>query len=190
MLRCSRCVSICLSCSCLRAEATPQRPLTSSCTMQYDVQCAFRQPLSAAYVLLNMRIGLTLSMSDYKADRASRALSLSSTVPKPTTSLTRVLFYPALPSTPVSEQQALKEAQEDLAATQKILDEAMAKLAVVEEGIAALETKYRDCLAKRDELDNKCSLCEARLVRADKVSLGAHPARKGSCPCASTRARA
>ncbi|XP_035245196.1 dynein heavy chain 1, axonemal isoform X1 [Anguilla anguilla] len=67
------------------------------------------------------------------------------------------------------KRQALKEAQEDLAATQKILDEAMGKLAAVEEGIAALEAKYRDCLAKRDELDNKCSLCEARLVRADKL---------------------
>ncbi|KAI1890876.1 hypothetical protein AGOR_G00158120 [Albula goreensis] len=67
------------------------------------------------------------------------------------------------------KRQALQEAQEDLDATQKILDEAKGKLAAVEEGIAALETKYRDCLAKRDELDNKCSLCEQRLVRADKL---------------------
>ncbi|KAJ8259834.1 hypothetical protein GJAV_G00174010 [Gymnothorax javanicus] len=67
------------------------------------------------------------------------------------------------------KRQALKEAQEDLAVTQKILDDAKSKLAAVEEGIAALEAKYHDCLAKRDELDNKCSLCEARLGRADKL---------------------
>lgn len=66
-------------------------------------------------------------------------------------------------------QQALNEAQEDLDATQLILDDAKEKLAVVEEGIAALQAKYTDCLAKRDELDAKCQLCEGRLVRADKV---------------------
>lgn len=69
-------------------------------------------------------------------------------------------------------QQALNEAQEDLAVTQRILDDAKGKLAVVEEGIATLQAKYHDCLAKRDELDNKCKLCESRLVRADKVRDG------------------
>jgi len=39
----------------------------------------------------------------------------------------------------------------------------------VEDGIAALQAKYDECLAKRDELDAKCKLCEGRLVRADKV---------------------
>ncbi|XP_054472107.1 dynein axonemal heavy chain 1 [Anoplopoma fimbria] len=67
------------------------------------------------------------------------------------------------------KRQALQEAQEDLAATQLILDDANEKLAVVEGGIAALQAKYQDCLAKKDELDNKCQLCEARLVRADKL---------------------
>ncbi|KAJ8395762.1 hypothetical protein AAFF_G00029990 [Aldrovandia affinis] len=67
------------------------------------------------------------------------------------------------------KRQALHEAQEDLDATQKILAEAMGKLVAVEEGIAALEAKYRDCLAKRDDLDNKCTLCEQRLLRADKL---------------------
>lgn len=66
-------------------------------------------------------------------------------------------------------QKALQEAQEDLAVTQLILDDANEKLAQVEEGIATLQAKYHDCLAKRDELDNKCQLCENRLVRADKV---------------------
>lgn len=66
-------------------------------------------------------------------------------------------------------QQALQEAQEDLAATQRILDDAKEKLAAVESGIATLQAKYQDCLAKKDELDNKYQLCETRLVRADKV---------------------
>ncbi|XP_072521546.1 dynein axonemal heavy chain 1 [Salminus brasiliensis] len=67
------------------------------------------------------------------------------------------------------KRQALAEAQKDLAVTQRILDEAKKKLAAVEEGIATLQAKYHDCLAKRDELDSKCQLCEGRLVRADKL---------------------
>lgn len=68
------------------------------------------------------------------------------------------------------EQQALQEAQEDLAVTQRILDDAKEKLTAVEEGIATLQAKYHECLSKRDELDAKCQLCENRLIRADKVS--------------------
>ncbi|XP_066527086.1 dynein axonemal heavy chain 1 [Hoplias malabaricus] len=67
------------------------------------------------------------------------------------------------------KRQALAEAQEDLAVTQRILDEAKQKLEAVEEGIATLQAKYHDCLAKRDELDTKCNLCENRLIRADKL---------------------
>ncbi|XP_030213444.1 dynein heavy chain 1, axonemal [Gadus morhua] len=67
------------------------------------------------------------------------------------------------------KRQALQGAQEDLEATQLILDDAKAKLSVVEEGITALQAKYHDCLAKRDELQAKCLLCEGRLVRADKL---------------------
>ncbi|XP_068442262.1 dynein axonemal heavy chain 1 [Clinocottus analis] len=67
------------------------------------------------------------------------------------------------------KRQALHEAQEDLAVTQGILDDAKEKLAVVESGVAALQAKYQECLAKKDELDNKYQLCEARLVRADKL---------------------
>ncbi|XP_060766195.1 dynein axonemal heavy chain 1 [Neoarius graeffei] len=66
-------------------------------------------------------------------------------------------------------RQALALAQEDLATTQAILKEAKEKLDAVEEGIAALEAKYQDCLAKRDDLENKCQLCENRLIRADKL---------------------
>ncbi|XP_056267415.1 dynein axonemal heavy chain 1 [Pseudoliparis swirei] len=67
------------------------------------------------------------------------------------------------------KRQALKEAQEDLAVTQGILDAAKEQLATVEAGVATLQAKYQDCLAKKDELDNTYQLCEARLVRADKL---------------------
>uniref|UniRef100_A0A8C9ZPR8 Dynein axonemal heavy chain 1 n=1 Tax=Sander lucioperca TaxID=283035 RepID=A0A8C9ZPR8_SANLU len=67
------------------------------------------------------------------------------------------------------KRQALQEAQEDLAVTQRILDDANEKLAAVEGGIATLQAKYQDCVAKKNELDNKYQLCEARLVRADKL---------------------
>lgn len=53
--------------------------------------------------------------------------------------------------------------------TQRILDDANEQLAAVEGGIATLQAKYQACLAKKNELDNKYQLCEARLVRADKV---------------------
>ncbi|KAM9856968.1 dynein axonemal heavy chain 1 [Aulostomus maculatus] len=67
------------------------------------------------------------------------------------------------------KRKALQEAQEDLAATQAILNNAVEKLATVEAGVAALEAKYRACLAKKVELDNKYQLCESRLARADKL---------------------
>uniref|UniRef100_A0A4W3IMR6 Dynein axonemal heavy chain 1 n=1 Tax=Callorhinchus milii TaxID=7868 RepID=A0A4W3IMR6_CALMI len=69
------------------------------------------------------------------------------------------------------KRQALLEAQEDLAVTQQILEEAKARLAGVEDGIAALEAKYLDCVSKKEELENKCEQCEHRLVRADKVTV-------------------
>lgn len=66
-------------------------------------------------------------------------------------------------------QQALREAEEDLQVTQKILDEAKDRLREVEDGIATLQAKYRNCIAKKEELEMKCELCEQRLGRADKV---------------------
>uniref|UniRef100_A0A3Q3VWH7 Dynein heavy chain coiled coil stalk domain-containing protein n=1 Tax=Mola mola TaxID=94237 RepID=A0A3Q3VWH7_MOLML len=67
------------------------------------------------------------------------------------------------------KRRALQEAQEDLAATQRILDDAKKQLEAVENGIASLQAKYQDCVAKKDELDQKFQLCEARLIRADKL---------------------
>lgn len=40
----------------------------------------------------------------------------------------------------------------------------------MEEGLAALQLKYDECLTKKEELRAKCELCEARLLRAEKVS--------------------
>ncbi|XP_063282706.1 dynein axonemal heavy chain 1 [Pelobates fuscus] len=70
------------------------------------------------------------------------------------------------------KRQALREAQEDLAATQKILDEAKARLGAVEDGIATLEAKYKDCVSKKEELEHKCEQCEQKLGRADKLISG------------------
>ena len=50
-----------------------------------------------------------------------------------------------------------------------MLNEAKARLREVEEGLAALQSKYEECMAKKEELKQKCELCEARLQRAEKV---------------------
>ncbi|OCT85694.1 dynein heavy chain 1, axonemal [Xenopus laevis] len=70
------------------------------------------------------------------------------------------------------KRQALREAQEDLAVTQKILDAAKARLRDVEDGIATLQAKYRDCVSKKEELEQKCEQCEQKLGRADKLITG------------------
>ena len=63
----------------------------------------------------------------------------------------------------------MKEAKESLDETLRILNEAKARLREVEEGIAALQAKYEECVAKKEELKEKCDLCSARLTRAEKV---------------------
>uniref|UniRef100_A0A803TP24 Dynein axonemal heavy chain 1 n=1 Tax=Anolis carolinensis TaxID=28377 RepID=A0A803TP24_ANOCA len=70
------------------------------------------------------------------------------------------------------KRQALREAEEDLQATQKILDEAKERLREVEDGIAHLQAKYRGTLATKEELEMKCEQCEQRLGRADKLING------------------
>ena len=67
------------------------------------------------------------------------------------------------------KREKLRMATEELNETQRILAAAKARLAEVEEGIATLQAKYDDCVRKKDELEHKCSECEARLIRADKV---------------------
>uniref|UniRef100_A0A8C2YBK7 Dynein axonemal heavy chain 1 n=1 Tax=Coturnix japonica TaxID=93934 RepID=A0A8C2YBK7_COTJA len=64
------------------------------------------------------------------------------------------------------KRQALREAEEDLRATQEVLDEAKQRLQEVENGIAALQAKYNGCIAKKEELEMKCEQCQQRLGRA------------------------
>ncbi|XP_035886761.1 dynein heavy chain 1, axonemal isoform X2 [Phyllostomus discolor] len=70
------------------------------------------------------------------------------------------------------KRQALREAQDDLEVTQKILDEAKQRLQEVEDGIAVMQARYRECIAKKEELELKCEQCEHRLGRADKLISG------------------
>ena len=63
----------------------------------------------------------------------------------------------------------MEQAQQELAETQRALDTAKAKLTLVEEGVALLQTKYQECIAKKNELEFKTKLCSARLGRAEKV---------------------
>ncbi|XP_053845413.1 dynein axonemal heavy chain 1 [Vidua macroura] len=65
------------------------------------------------------------------------------------------------------KRQALREAEEDLRATQLILDEAKQRLKEVEDGIAMLQAKYEACKANKEELERKCEQCLERLARAD-----------------------
>uniref|UniRef100_A0A2K6RAQ5 Dynein axonemal heavy chain 1 n=1 Tax=Rhinopithecus roxellana TaxID=61622 RepID=A0A2K6RAQ5_RHIRO len=70
------------------------------------------------------------------------------------------------------KRQALREAQDDLGVTQQILDEAKQRLREVEDGIATMQAKYRECITKKDELELKCEQCEQRLGRAGKLING------------------
>lgn len=75
--------------------------------------------------------------------------------------------YPLFPC--ASPQQAWQEAEEDLHATQQVLEEAKERLREVEGGIAMLQAKYKSCVAKKKELEMKCEQCQQRLGRADMV---------------------
>uniref|UniRef100_A0A8C9M054 Dynein axonemal heavy chain 1 n=1 Tax=Piliocolobus tephrosceles TaxID=591936 RepID=A0A8C9M054_9PRIM len=70
------------------------------------------------------------------------------------------------------KRQALREAQDDLGVTQQILDEAKQRLREVEDGIATMQAKYRECITKKVELELKCEQCEQRLGRAGKLING------------------
>ena len=66
-------------------------------------------------------------------------------------------------------QAALEEANRSLEETKRALAKAKARLQEVEEGIAMLQARYEDCVAKKEDLAEKCALCTARLERAEKV---------------------
>ncbi|XP_023368810.1 dynein heavy chain 1, axonemal [Otolemur garnettii] len=70
------------------------------------------------------------------------------------------------------KRQALREAQDDLEVTQRILEEAKQSLREVEDGIATMQAKYRECIAKKEDLEMKCEQCEQRVGRADKLING------------------
>lgn len=76
--------------------------------------------------------------------------------------------YPPFPC--ACPQRAWREAEEDLRATQQVLEEAKERLREVESGIAMLQDKYKMCIAKKEELEMKCEQCQQRLGRADMVS--------------------
>ncbi|XP_010014835.1 PREDICTED: dynein heavy chain 1, axonemal, partial [Nestor notabilis] len=67
------------------------------------------------------------------------------------------------------KRRALQEAEEDLHATQLVLEEAKARLKEVEVGIALLQDKYKSCIAKKEELEMKREQCQQRLIRADTL---------------------
>jgi len=70
------------------------------------------------------------------------------------------------------KREALRVAQEELQETQRLLDAAKARLADVEEGIASLQAKYEECIAKKQDLEFKTEQCTARLGRAEKLISG------------------
>ncbi|XP_069062696.1 dynein axonemal heavy chain 1 [Pleurodeles waltl] len=70
------------------------------------------------------------------------------------------------------KRQALREAQEDLDITTKVLEKAKAQLSEVEAGITTLEAKYKDCLSKKEELEKNCDQVQQKLSRADKLING------------------
>ncbi|XP_005102124.3 dynein heavy chain 1, axonemal [Aplysia californica] len=63
----------------------------------------------------------------------------------------------------------LKQAKEELEETERILGEAKARLHHVEAGVAALQKNYEESMSKKQNLEDKCRLCEERLERADKL---------------------
>ncbi|XP_037242845.1 dynein heavy chain 1, axonemal [Falco rusticolus] len=67
------------------------------------------------------------------------------------------------------KRRAWQEAEEDLRATQQVLEEAKKCLREAEGGIAMLQAKYKICIAKKEELEMKCEQCQQRLGRADML---------------------
>ncbi|GFN88548.1 dynein heavy chain 1, axonemal [Plakobranchus ocellatus] len=67
------------------------------------------------------------------------------------------------------KREKLRLAMEELDATEKILAAAKRKLSEVEEGVFQLQRRYSDSMNKKQNLEEKCKLCQARLDRADKL---------------------
>jgi dynein heavy chain len=67
------------------------------------------------------------------------------------------------------KREAQRQALEALAATQRTLANAKAKLKEVEERIATLQAKYDDSVRKKADLEIKVRECQEKLTRAGKV---------------------
>ncbi|CAH8612512.1 unnamed protein product [Heterobilharzia americana] len=77
--------------------------------------------------------------------------------------------YHHVAKTVAPKRQALQSSELELAETEKILGEARDRLKACRDRIANLQAKYDECIRKQHELEEKSQLCEARLVRADKL---------------------
>ena len=69
------------------------------------------------------------------------------------------------------KREKLRLAMEELDHTERILSQAKNKLSEVEAGVLRLQRRYSDSMNKRQMLEEKCKLCQARLDRADKVMI-------------------
>ena len=64
----------------------------------------------------------------------------------------------------------MQEAKAELRETEAVLFEAMEKMKAIEDNLAKLQKVYNASVKKKKDLENKCKLCEARMIRADKVN--------------------
>ncbi|VDD79452.1 unnamed protein product [Mesocestoides corti] len=91
----------------------------------------------------------------------------------------RAMFkYHHVAKTVAPKRAAIKAAEKELQETEFILKEARIRLQSCKDRIAGLQVKYDECTLRQQELENKSNLCEARLVRADKL-IGGLSSEKG-----------
>ncbi|KAM3174254.1 hypothetical protein ACTXT7_010920 [Hymenolepis weldensis] len=86
--------------------------------------------------------------------------------------------YHHVAKTVVPKRAAMKAAEEDLKETELVLQEARTRLQACKDRIESLQMKYQECMRRQQELEDKKRLCEARLVRADKL-IGGLSSEKG-----------
>ncbi|VDM31966.1 unnamed protein product [Hydatigera taeniaeformis] len=76
------------------------------------------------------------------------------------------------------KRAAMRAAEDDLKETEYVLQEARTRLQSCKDRIASLQVKYDECMRRQQELEDKSNLCEARLLRADKL-IGGLSSEKG-----------
>lgn len=67
------------------------------------------------------------------------------------------------------KRAAMRAAEDDLKETEFVLQEARTRLQSCKDRITSLQVKYDECMRRQQELEDKSNLCEARLIRADKL---------------------